>query len=157
MTATRGNGHFKVSRREFISTVGWGALLAAAGSCAAALGRFLSPNVVATIAGPVEIGTQNQYEIGSTTFIEKAHSYLIRDERGFYAIVAVCTHLGCTPRREGDPFVCPCHGSRFTREGKIINGPAPRALDHAFVGRSENGQLFVDPSRIVNADYRLPA
>jgi Rieske Fe-S protein len=42
-----------------------------------------------------------------------------------------CTHLGCRVRR--DPatggFACPCHGSRFDRDGAVLAGPAPRALE----------------------------
>ncbi len=41
-----------------------------------------------------------------------------------------CTHLGC--RTRPDPasggFACPCHGSRFDREGAVIRGPAEAPL-----------------------------
>ncbi|MDB5925335.1 MAG: ubiquinol-cytochrome reductase [Betaproteobacteria bacterium] len=58
-------------------------------------------------------------------------------------IVAVCTHLGCTPNLErvGDPgtawlgndwpggFYCPCHGSKFDLAGRVFkNVPAPTNL-----------------------------
>lgn len=43
-----------------------------------------------------------------------------------HAYTAVCPHLGCVVQWNSDEksFDCPCHGSRFTCEGKIINGPA---------------------------------
>ena len=43
-----------------------------------------------------------------------------------YAFSAVCPHLGCVLQWNADEksFDCPCHGSRFTKEGKLINGPA---------------------------------
>jgi menaquinol-cytochrome c reductase iron-sulfur subunit len=47
------------------------------------------------------------------------------------AFSTVCPHLGCgidwneTQRR----FVCPCHESYFSLEGKVITGPSPRDMD----------------------------
>ena len=50
-----------------------------------------------------------------------------RDETGkLYMISAECTHLKCTVHWNNDEMSwdCPCHGSRFTYDGKVINGPA---------------------------------
>ena len=50
-----------------------------------------------------------------------------RDRNGtLHSCSAVCTHLACdvawnTAEQTWD---CPCHGSRFSPEGKVINGPA---------------------------------
>jgi glycine/D-amino acid oxidase-like deaminating enzyme/nitrite reductase/ring-hydroxylating ferredoxin subunit len=55
-----------------------------------------------------------------------------RDESGqLHAVSARCTHLGCfvtwnTAERSWD---CPCHGSRFDPDGKVIQGPAVRDLE----------------------------
>ena len=43
-----------------------------------------------------------------------------------HAYSAICPHLGCILQWNGDEksFDCPCHGSRFTNKGVVINGPA---------------------------------
>ncbi len=146
-----------LTRRDFLTNIGIGATVMALGSVGAAFARFLQPNVTTPAPGPVAIGVADEYAVGSLTFIENARAYLGRDERGFYALTAICTHLGCTPRLEADVFACPCHGSQFTRAGDVVNGPATRALDRAFVGRAASGKLFIDRSRVVDAGYRLSA
>jgi len=56
----------------------------------------------------------------------------------------ICTHLSC--RYDWNPqsrhFVCPCHGSVFSLDGKVLAGPAPRPLD-TLSYRIENGQLLI--------------
>jgi glycine/D-amino acid oxidase-like deaminating enzyme/nitrite reductase/ring-hydroxylating ferredoxin subunit len=44
---------------------------------------------------------------------------------------AVCPHLGCIVQWNADEksFDCPCHGSRFATDGKVINGPAITDLE----------------------------
>lgn len=66
--------------------------------------------------------------------------WLVNTEAGPMAIYMVCTHLGCLYKWEAsnNRFECPCHGSKFSREGFYIEGPAPRSLDQ-FVVEVEAG------------------
>jgi glycine/D-amino acid oxidase-like deaminating enzyme/nitrite reductase/ring-hydroxylating ferredoxin subunit len=57
---------------------------------------------------------------------------VFRDETGKYHLFsAVCPHLKCIVEWNGDEktFDCPCHGSRFSCFGKVINGPANTDLE----------------------------
>jgi Rieske Fe-S protein len=63
-----------------------------------------------------------------------------RDDDGrLHAVSPVCTHMGCqvtwnVAERSWD---CPCHGSRFTPEGRVIQGPAVTDLARMDGGEAE--------------------
>ncbi|WOD37593.1 FAD-dependent oxidoreductase [Nodosilinea sp. E11] len=55
-----------------------------------------------------------------------------RDEHNqLHTVSAVCPHLGCIVawNEAETSWDCPCHGSRFSTEGKILHGPAVKPLD----------------------------
>ena len=60
------------------------------------------------------------------------------DSGTLFAHSAVCPHLKCIVHwnSEERTFDCPCHGSRFTGEGRVINGPANSDLEP--IGQDEN-------------------
>lgn len=51
-------------------------------------------------------------------------------ENHLHTFSAVCPHLGCVVQWNGDEktFDCPCHGSRFSTDGTVLNGPAKSNL-----------------------------
>jgi glycine/D-amino acid oxidase-like deaminating enzyme/nitrite reductase/ring-hydroxylating ferredoxin subunit len=53
------------------------------------------------------------------------------DDGGLHAVSARCTHLGCQVAWNGAErsWDCPCHASRFTPDGDILNGPATKPLE----------------------------
>jgi glycine/D-amino acid oxidase-like deaminating enzyme/nitrite reductase/ring-hydroxylating ferredoxin subunit len=56
-----------------------------------------------------------------------------------HAYSAVCPHLGCVVQWNSSEhsFDCPCHGSRFTCEGKVVNGPARSDLKKVDLNQNE--------------------
>lgn len=75
--------------------------------------------------------------------------WVIRHSQSDYTVYSpICPHLGC--HYKWDPqtnhFECPCHGSVFTINGKVIGGPAPRPLD-TLPHKIENGVLYVEWER----------
>jgi len=54
---------------------------------------------------------------------------LLQTNNGDYtASLMSCTHQKCTLAVSEQDFVCPCHGARFSHEGKLLKGPADRDL-----------------------------
>ena len=56
----------------------------------------------------------------------------------------VCPHLGCRYNwdEEKKQFVCPCHNSIYTIDGKVVSGPTPRGLDELPI-EIKNSNLYV--------------
>lgn len=56
----------------------------------------------------------------------------------------ICPHLGCRYQWHSDSklFICPCHNSVFTIDGKVVSGPSPRSLD-TLPTKVENNYLYV--------------
>jgi nucleotide-binding universal stress UspA family protein/nitrite reductase/ring-hydroxylating ferredoxin subunit len=61
------------------------------------------------------------------------HKVAVYRDRGgvVHALSAMCTHMGCTVKWNptDKTFDCPCHGSRFSPGGQVVNGPASRPLE----------------------------
>lgn len=91
-----------------------------------------SVNVVAqyadwVTAGNVDSPDRIERDAGAVLRQGLGKVAVYRDEEGFlHTRSAVCPHLGCivawNPAEKS--WDCPCHGSRFDRFGKVINGPA---------------------------------
>ena len=64
-----------------------------------------------------------------------------------YGISAVCTHLGCVVPWNGNEgkFICPCHGSQYNAEGKVVRGPAPLSLALAHADVTEDDKVVFSP------------
>lgn len=78
---------------------------------------------------PSEVDSVDDIRIGEGAILRKGASKIAvyRDEQGvLHERSAVCTHLGCVVQWNGGEksWDCPCHGSRFDCEGRILNGPA---------------------------------
>jgi cytochrome b6-f complex iron-sulfur subunit len=139
------------TRRDFLNEVAGGALgIAALGSVVITI-KYLSPNVLFEPPTSFRVGMPDDYPMNSVTYFADQKVYLIRTDAGFFAMSAVCTHLGCITQwhPEANLIECPCHGSRYKRDGTVVHGPAPRALPHFSVRLIPDGTLLVDKLDIV--------
>lgn len=149
-----------MNRRRFLTwgTAGFAALCSAVGVSFGAVVRFMVPSVFYEPPQLFKIGTPADFPFGPPTFMANEKIFVFRErEKGFAVASAVCTHLGCTVAffPSDDRFHCPCHGSVFAANGKVIHGPAPRPLDWFEVTLARDGQLQVNKDRIVPSSYRL--
>ena len=140
------NGRGDVNRRDFLNEITLAALGIAAGGSAIVTYRYLSPNVLFEPPTKFRAGSPDLYPVNTVTYLADQQVYIVRTSDGFYAVSAVCTHLGCITqwKPEADQIACPCHGSKFKPNGSKIEGPAPRPLPHFLITLTLDGELQVD-------------
>lgn len=148
----------KISRRQFIRVVGvCGTTFVFAGvvGCEEGNSRSLQPQI-----GRFDVGVPNDYMDGDLLYFPDAPLLVGLDADGFYAMSAICTHLGCgigdevgEVEAEGS-ILCSCTASTFSRTGDILSGPAPLSLQHYQLALVD-GQLVCDTSVEVLSNTRL--
>ena len=136
------------SRRDVFGRFGWGVFTAFSGLTLLGFLRSAFPRVLFTPPSTFKAGVPADFIIGevSTKFQKDQRVWIIREDKGMYALWAKCTHLGCTPRwlTAENKFKCPCHGSGFYKTGINFEGPAPRPLERLRITLAEDGQLVID-------------
>ena len=144
-------GSPEVSRRDFLNEITLGALGIAGLGGAVLTYQYFSPNVLFEPSTTFRAGNPGLYPVNSVTFLQDQQVYIVRTTGGFYAVSAVCTHLGCITqwKPETNMIACPCHGSKFRRNGTKIEGPAPRPLPRLSLTLTADGELQVDKSETV--------
>ncbi len=99
----------------------------------------LAPN------SPVELVFRRRRFDGWREIVEKGTAWVVKQEdNSVVAFSPNCTHLGCIyhwdePNKD---FLCPCHTSIFSIDGKVVSGPAPRPLDR-FATKTEGTRLLI--------------
>ena len=147
------NGDVK-TRRAFLAAAGTAGVCYAAALAYPVYRYLASPSEMALSASAVtEVTLKDAQKLptGSVLMFKFGPSpaMLIHHEDGrWIALTAVCTHLGCLTawKPELGIVACPCHGSKFTRDGVKIEGPAPRPLPWLRAWINEDGDLLVDRS-----------
>lgn len=148
------------SRRRFYLAVIYGlwALIGAALAIPAAIYLLLPPIVKRreewievgdigslAIQQPEEMSFQRVRKDGWKLITEKTTAWVTRvSEKEVIAYAPTCTHLGCAYHwdEKNKNFLCPCHTSAFGLDGKVLTGPAPRALDRYLV-KLDGTRIFV--------------
>lgn len=126
-----------VNRREFVAT------------CAVTCGGALLAGCVSMVTHPVPVtGGRVRIPLAQYPELSKPDGaikvlpngatdpiYVLAGAAGFTAVSPICTHRGCTVDVSGARLVCPCHGSTYDREGRVLKGPAQRSLQRYAIAR----------------------
>lgn len=127
-----------ITRREFLESIAVSLAvsvpLASSLSGCAVTGLVVYPHRI--INGKISIAVADYAELNEVggaieLNVERVPDPIVvvhKDVEEFIALSPICTHLGCTVRKEVLFFRCPCHGSTYTLEGTVVRGPAEKAL-----------------------------
>ena len=148
------------SRRNFyvVAIYGlWGAISAALGLPALVYllfppkakksGEWIEVGDIGRLAplSPVELTFRRTRVDGWKVISEKSTAWVVKSaDNQVTAFGPQCTHLGCAYHWEEGKgqFLCPCHTSLFSLDGKVVAGPAPRPLDR-YQTRLNGGKLLL--------------
>jgi len=131
----------EISRRDFLKLTRDGFLYLSGALALGGLLRFLSYQTEPAPQTEYDLGPTTNYPLNSRTLLSDIPAVLLHTESGFSALSLVCTHLGCTVEQKTDGFTCPCHGSRYTKEGKVTRGPAEKPLRILRMEMTDTGTL----------------
>ena len=147
MSGHAGDGPRPWGRRDFVRGLAAALVSGAAGTgCASVVAARVRP-----VDGRVRLNPADHPGLaGPGGFVRlqpgdlPSQVYLLATEDGYVALSPVCTHLGCTVEILGARLECPCHGSTYDRGGRVLRGPAERALRSFPVRTRADGTLEID-------------
>ena len=148
-TQDEGSGQ-PLSRRGFLKYLlaGFAALATVGGVATPVIAYLWPPKQTATGAGGrVAVGATADLPVGKGAVysVNNKPVIVIHTSDGYYALSAVCTHLGCIVfwAEQRGVISCPCHAAFFTTNGDVISGPAPAPLA-VYRVQVEGDQIYVE-------------
>jgi len=135
------------TRRQFlINLLMGGGLLASAALLVRHGIAFIFPKAEPPISrklligrvGELKVGEAKEFQIGDRDL------YFVNTADDYKVFSSICTHLGCKVRWEAhrNRFYCSCHQGVFGNDGKVLEGPPPRALDE-FKVQVDNNLVYM--------------
>jgi len=130
----------ELNRRELM-------VVAGAAACVACCGESLLAEESSSTT--VDVGVVGDYAADGVkeTFAKANKFFVVRHEKKLFASSSVCTHKSCALKIREDTITCPCHRSKFTNVGAVVNGPAKVALPRYGIAVNDQGRIIVDKSR----------
>ena len=128
------NGSKKgLSRRKLLDhLIGAAIAVTGIGFGGGAVSFWYPPETTTRKKDKIEAGKKDSLPVGSAVKVDfNGEPVLVMHVAGgFFAVSAVCTHLGCIVEwsAEKQQVVCPCHNATFDYRGNIVSGPPPTPL-----------------------------
>jgi cytochrome b6-f complex iron-sulfur subunit len=126
------------------------AVLVGVAGCAIACGGGQAPAAVPSHDGRIRLPLAKFPDLGrdgGSAVVEVDDEPVIVLRRGGGEVAALslrCTHQGCVVswKPAASELQCPCHGSRFSATGEVLEGPAKRPLP-SYEARLEGEEVIV--------------
>jgi cytochrome b6-f complex iron-sulfur subunit len=161
----------RVSRRSALVATFWMGIGALAAGATGTVLNTLYPRKVGGFGGPITVPAARIPEPGDDprSIVEgrfllvnlaRGEGLVPGDESqtagGLVALYRKCPHLGCSVPWRSDAsykgtrgvFLCPCHGSTYTRAGVRVFGPAPRSMDTMPIEVGKSGDIVVQTGKL---------
>src|ERR1043165_6944669 len=143
---------YKIARRRFLGSTALVILPVLGGGCAdkppevaiVDLPAVVNQSIVIPLDDFPELKSIGGSIVGMTNGYANPIVIAHVEEGRFAALDAICTHMRCTVQYNALNLSvdCPCHGSAYEVDGRVIGGPAPRAL-RTFQIRSDGTALTI--------------
>jgi Rieske Fe-S protein len=126
----------EVPRKTVLAGAGIGLAAAAVAACSGGSDSSASESPADESSAPESskptgeaLATTAEVPVGSGVIVGEV--VLTQPTAGDYkGFSAVCTHTGCLINEVADGTInCPCHGSKFSLDGAVANGPASKPLE----------------------------
>jgi len=102
-------------------------------------------NSFSPVKQPTKLNFSNTVRDAFISNTEPEQVWVVKKSPNNFSVFSpICPHLGCRYNWDESRklFVCPCHNSVYTIEGKVVSGPAPRGLDELPI-EIKNSDLYV--------------
>lgn len=132
-----------LNRRDFLKLARNGFLYLSGALTLGGLLRFLDFDPNPAPKTEFDLGPASNFPLDSRTLLSVPPVVLLHTDRGFSALSLICTHLGCSVENDTQGFACPCHGSRFDADGKVMQGPASQPLALLRIEITEDKHLIL--------------
>ncbi len=132
------NGELKISRKQFFRNLSILALIPLGGVWFSTSERkILTEKLNQKKLIPANISN-------GITFLDTV--IVVKNENELKIFSSKCTHLGCRiEKEENGILVCPCHGSKYSSNGKVLKGPANHSLAELPYKRNlKKGEITVE-------------